>query len=350
MAFIRRSTSKATDTVKETVQVQRIESDAALKALSEPLRLSILQYLMEQPATLSQLGRLHEAHPAKIRYHLKLLEKAGLVMLESTKVVGGFVEKYYRASAKAYTISRFIMPKSSFEQSIVFMGSHDLAISLLAERIQRSPRPVELQSLYVGSLYGLVALQQGLCQLAGSHLRDSTDDQFNLEAVRTLFPGRKMVMVTLAEREQGLITRPGNPLRFKGVDDLTRADARLVNRQPGSGTRVWLDRSLNDRHIDASQIQGYGQVVSSHLLVAQAVASGEADIGLGLLAAARTLDLEFLPMFQERYDLIMDQTAVEDPTVIKIIEQLNSASFRAQIRALGGYDTTHTGEIHEIGF
>ena len=350
LPFVGEASSESAEKMNETLQVQRIESDAALKALSEPLRISILQCLMEQPATLSQLGRLHNAHPAKIRYHLKLLEKAGLVMLDSTRVVGGFVEKYYRASARAYTIDRFILPKTTLERSVVFMGSHDLAISALAERIRQGSRPVELQPLYVGSLYGLVALQQGLCQLAGSHLRDSTSGQFNMEVVRSLFPGRKMLIVTLAEREQGLITRPGNPQQFRDVEDLTRADARLVNRQSGSGTRVWLDRSLNARHIDSSQIKGYDQTVSSHLQVAKAVAAGEANIGVGLLAAARSLDLDFLPLFQERYDLIMDQSAAEDGNVLKILDQLNSAAFQAQIQALGGYDTTHTGEIHEVNF
>ena len=329
-------------------ELQRVDSVIAFKALSKPLRLSILKQLMDKPATLSQLGRIHEAHPAKIRYHLKLLEKAGLVSLDSMKVVGGFVEKYYRASAKAYRINKTILPSSSMKRSICLMGSHDLALSLLVKRLRDLTNPLDLQTIFVGSLEGLVALQQGACQMAGCHLRDPRDGQYNFNIVRALFPGTPMIMVTLAEREQGLIFKAGNPLGINDLSDLTREDLRLVNRQPGSGTRVWLDQNLESGGIDTRTISGYNQSVYSHLQVARAIAAGEANTGLGLLAAARVFDLGFLPLFQERYDLVMPAEALENSSIQKMLDQLTSGEFQQQIKALGGYVAGHSGEIQRI--
>jgi molybdate-binding protein len=329
-------------------ELERIYSVKAFKALSEPLRLSILEQLMYKPATLSQLGRIHGAHPAKIRYHLKLLEKAGLVSLDSTNVVGGFVEKYYRASAKAYQFNKTILPKSSAEHSMCLMGSHDLALSLFANHLRDLTSPIDLQTIFVGSLEGLVALQQGACQLAGSHLRDQRDGQYNVNFVRTLFPGTPMIVASLAEREQGLIYKAGNPLGISDLSDLSREGLHLVNRQPGSGTRVWLDQKLESGGIDTRTISGYDQSVNSNLHVARAVVAGEANTRLGLLAAARVFDLGFLPLFQERYDLVLPATALEDSNIQKMLEQLTSGEFREQIEALGGYDTRCTGEIQRI--
>jgi len=329
-------------------ELEHVHSVTAFKALSEPLRLSILELLMYRPATLSQLGRSLGAHPAKIRHHLKMLEKAGLVSLDSTKVVGGFVEKYYRASAKAYQINKTILPKSSVKRSMCLMGSHDLALSLLANRLRDLIDPVDFQTIFVGSLEGLIALQQSACQLAGCHLRDPRDGQYNFNFVRTLFPGMPMIMVTLAERKQGLIFIAGNPLGINDLSDLSREDLHLVNRQPGSGTRVWLDQNLESGGIDTGTISGYDRSVNSHLQVARAVVAGEANTGLGLLAAARVFDLGFLPLFQERYDLVMPAAALEDSNIQKMLEQLTSGEFRKKLEALGGYDTDHTGEIQIV--
>ena len=182
-----------------------------LKLISDPRRLSILKQLMGAPATLTQLGKALGEHPAWIRHHLKLLEQTGLVELSTVKISDGYIEKYYQSKAGAYLLQELVLPEKPGKQTVVLSGSHDLALEMLAHI---SGGDLHVITLPVGSLDGLVALRQGLCLAAGCHLYDMPSGDYNTPFVRHFFPDKKMALLTLAHREQGLIVAPGNPLKI----------------------------------------------------------------------------------------------------------------------------------------
>jgi putative molybdopterin biosynthesis protein len=308
--------------------------------------MSILRLLMASSATLSQLGLVLGEHPARVRHHLKQLERAGLIELTETRMVRGFVEKYYRATARAFIFNEIILPQNPVpgKESIVLLGSHDIALGLLTERLQSYKGSAEILALAVGSLEGLVALRQGTAQIAGCHLLDIESGEYNLPFVRHFFPDRPVVLVTLAHREQGLLVRPGNPHRIRGLEDLARQDLILINRNPGSGTRLWLDRQLTRSGISYQQVRGYVQETRTHTGVAQAILQGKADVGLGIQAAASQFGLDFIPLFQERYDLVIPREQVESQRLQPLLNHLQSGEFRRAMDGLGGYDTAHTGD------
>jgi putative molybdopterin biosynthesis protein len=184
--------------------------------------------------------------------------------------------------------------------------------------------------------------------LAGSHLLDEESGEYNLPVLRRLFVGFPLCLVTLAEREQGLILPRGNPRRIGGYADLVRPGVRFVNRQPGSGTRSLLDHSLRRLAVNSAEIQGYERVVSTHLAVAAAVAEGSADAGLGIQAAARAFDLDFLLLARERYDLVLAAADRDCSPVAELLAVLGSPRFRAVVGQIGGYDTARTGEEQRL--
>lgn len=299
--------------------------------------------------TLSQLGRQLEVHPAQIRHHLKQLEEIDLVHLVRTRVVRGFVEKYYQASARSYMLNLAILPQNASDRSVRVFGSHDLALDLLVQDMGQIDPSTQLFSLPVGSLDGLIALRQGLCDIAACHLLDEVSGEYNRDYVRRLFPGQSMTLFTLTYRQQGFLTRPGNPKGIQGLLDLAREDVVFANRQRGSGTRLWLDHQLRKLTIPTEQIQGYAQESSTHTQVGQAVAEGDADTGIALLAVARQFELDFIPLFVERFDLVFPSVIKSEEQVQPLLNHLQSANLRRAVANLGGYDTAHTGEAHLVG-
>jgi molybdate-binding protein/DNA-binding HxlR family transcriptional regulator len=330
-------------------QSENVQSIRAAKILGDERRLNILRLLMRGPATLTQLGKVLDAHPAKVRHHLKLLEEAGFIELKSMKIVRGFVEKYYVATSKAYVLNLAILPEPEDADSIVMMGSHDLALEVLAEGMHTEACDTELFCVSVGSLDGLIALRQGLCHIAGCHLLGSSGDDFNISHVQHLFPGRSMALVTVGYRQQGILTQKGNPKKLSEIGDLARDDIFIVNRQPGSGTRLWLDRGLSEIGIPRSQVSGYGYEVKTHHQVGKAVSSGEADAGLGLFAEAEMMELDFSPLFEERYDLVLPAEDLANPSFTPLFDRLHSGDFRQMVSRLGGYETERTGEMLYVG-
>jgi len=318
--------------------IQPLRSFDQLKLLADPRRLAILRQLMIGPASLTILGKALGEHPAWVRHHLKQLEAAGLVELVETRIQSGVVEKFYRARASGFLVQELILPENPARPVIVFSGSHDLAVELLARQLSDH---LEILTLPVGSLDGLVALRQNLCNLSGAHLLDSTGE-YNLPFVRHLFPDRAMQVVTLAYREQGLMTATGNPKAIRSLADLARADVTFINRNSGSGTRLWLDRQLQAQGIPIENIHGYRNTVSTHTECASLVQTGRADVALGLRAAARQFGLDFLPLFHERYDIVFAQE--QSPTLAPLLDALQTSAFRQSVVALTGYEVTHTGE------
>jgi molybdate-binding protein/DNA-binding HxlR family transcriptional regulator len=324
-------------------KLRTLRDTIAFRALGDELRLNILRLLMTKAATLSQLGQALDMHPAKVRYHLKQLESAGLVELVRTRVLRGFVEKYYRATAQAFLISVAILPEAAEQKTILALGSHDMALDLLSEISHEDQKTPELLTLPLGSLNGLIALRQGMGQIAGSHLLDPPSGEYNLTYVRHIFPDQEMKIVTLAHRQQGLMVLPGNPLGIKSLADISRPEVLFVNRKRGSGTRVWLDYQFEQLGIEPEQIDGYDVELNTHLQVAEAVAQRRADTGLGLMAAARKYKLDFIPLFEERYDLVIPVEYYQSTLLAPTLDQMQTASFRKAVETLGGYNAKSTG-------
>lgn len=230
-------------------------------------------------------------------------------------------------------------------RTIVAIGSHDLTLDLLAQFLAAQGEGLRLSSANVGSLGGLIALRRGEAHLAGSHLLDPDSGEYNLSYVRRYLPETPVVLVTLAGREQGWMVRPGNPLGLAGWGDVANPDVRLVNRQRGAGTRVLLDYELGRRGIDPAGIAGYEREEYTHLAVAAAVASGTADAGLGIRAAARALQLDFVPLTHERYDLVIPQAYYDSDLLHPLLALLHDAPFRAAVAAMPGYDVGPMGNV-----
>ena len=230
-------------------------------------------------------------------------------------------------------------------RTIVAIGSHDLTLDLLAQFLAAKGEGLRLSSANVGSLGGLIALRRGEAHLAGSHLLDPDSGEYNLSYVRRYLPETPVVLVTLVGREQGWMVRPGNPLGLAGWGDVANPDVRLVNRQRGAGTRVLLDYELGRRGIDPAGIAGYEREEYTHLAVAAAVASGTADAGLGIRAAARALQLDFVPLTHERYDLVIPQAYYHSELLRPLLALLYDAQFRAAVAAMPGYDVGPMGNV-----
>jgi len=228
-------------------------------------------------------------------------------------------------------------------------GSHDLSLTLLADWLHAEHPDIRIEASHTGSLRGLEALLQHAAHAAGSHLFDAATGTFNIEPVRRLFQPHAMraVIVGFVERTQGILTAHGNPKQIDGVSDLMREDVVFVNRQQGSGTRVLLDDQLRRFGIDAQVIRGYMREETTHLAVATAVAQGAADCGMGIQAAAQALGLNFIPVMQERFDLVVPLEVFESTlwAPLQALIQRRDAAFCARVAMLGGYSTVPMGRI-----
>lgn len=238
-----------------------------------------------------------------------------------------------------------VRPMHEIEETTVVIGSHDIALDVLANFLKVKYPAASLSSAHVGSLGGLLALQRGEAHMAGTHLLDEDTGEYNVSYVKKYLSGRRTVLVNLAYREQGFIVAPGNPKGIKGFGDLARDDVRFVNRQRGAGTRVLLDYHLRQLGIDPRSINGYTREEYTHMAVAAAVASGSCDVGLGIRAAAAALGLGFVPVAEERYDLCIPEEFWTTPRITRVMEVLADPAFQDAVHRLGGYDLRDCGRI-----
>lgn len=231
------------------------------------------------------------------------------------------------------------------ENILRFVGSHDPAMVLIMSRLVEVIPGYGTDLTFTGSLGGLIALAEGQADLAGTHLWDEESDTYNAPYVQRLLPGKRVGLLTLAHRRLGLIVPPSNPAKITGLKDLTRPGLRFINRQPGAGTRLWLEAQLRYLGIATDSISGYKVEAQTHSEVAQAVAEGRADVGLGVEAAALAYDLDFCFLTTERYDLVIPAATWKKPPVQALVHWLATDEAKETIMELGGYDVAQTGQV-----
>lgn len=237
-----------------------------------------------------------------------------------------------------------LRPREQIEKTILCTGSHDLSLDLLHDFLKRSTPAYPLASTHVGSLGGIMALRDNMTHIAGSHLLDPEDGSYNSSYIKRYLHQQDIRCITLVHRQQGFMVASGNPKEIASIKDLLQNDVTYINRQAGSGTRVLLDYELEKQGLDADHIQGYEYEEYTHMAVAVAVLSGKADAGLGILGAARALGLDFIPLVEERYDLIIPSDFFEVPSIGRLIAIINSQKFQEEVEKIGGYSTRETGQ------
>ena len=229
--------------------------------------------------------------------------------------------------------------------TIVVIGSHDLTLDLLAQHLAEKSKGLRLVSANVGSISGLVALRREECHIAGCHLLDPSSGKYNLSYVKQYMPDTPAKIISLVERQQGLIVPKGNPKNILSITDLARSDIRFINRQRGAGTRVFLDYQLGLNGMTADDVSGYTREQYTHLTVAAAVASGTSDVGLGIHAATIALDLDFVPLATENYELVIPHAHYETELIGSLLDLLNDLALRNDIAKLPGYSIANIGAI-----
>jgi putative molybdopterin biosynthesis protein len=232
--------------------------------------------------------------------------------------------------------------------TILAIGSHDISLDLLASRIRQVDPSLSLASANVGSMGGIMAVKQGQAHVAGTHLLDPETGDFNVPYILEHFSPAEVLLVHLGWREQGLMVLPGNPKGISGIEDLARPGVRFVNRQKGSGTRLLLDYELERKGMDPGSLTGYEREMFTHTAVAAAVAGGSADAALGVLAAAKALGLEFVPVARERYDLLVLESFSRTRGYEALLAVLRDPGYRSEVEALGGYDLSESGKLIPI--
>lgn len=239
-----------------------------------------------------------------------------------------------------------VRPQAEVDATLVFIGSHDNILDLLANQLHRERPYTRISSAHVGSMGGIMAIRRNEAHLAGCHLLDEATGEYNIPFIKRLLPQIPLQLINLCYREQGLIVPKGNPNNIQSFQDMIAGGFTFINRQGGAGTRLLTDKLLKEAEIASNQLNGYDHEEYTHMSVAAAVASGSVDAGMGIRAAAVALGLDFVPMAEERYDLIVPRQFLDDPKVEKVLELVrNGEEFHKKILALGGYNLRDTGKV-----
>ncbi|MGQ9513196.1 molybdopterin biosynthesis protein [Thermodesulfitimonas sp.] len=265
-----------------------------------------------------------------------------LVQADGILRVPRFAEGFEAGSVVTVELLR---TRREIEETIVIIGSHDLALDIIANFLRLKFPEATLSSAHVGSLGGLLAVKRGEAHAAGTHLLDEETGEYNVPYVKRYLAGVPVVLVNISYREQGFIVAPGNPKGIRDFPDLLREEVCFVNRQRGAGTRVLLDFHLRRLGLDPQRITGHQREEYTHMAVAAAVAGGTADVGLGIRAAAVALGLDFVPVVEERYDLCVLKEHWESKVGERLRAVLGDPEFRAAVLARGGYDLRDCGRV-----
>lgn len=234
------------------------------------------------------------------------------------------------------------------DDEIVVAGC-DPAIFLVGEYVRRRDEKTSVVGWTMGSAAALEAVKRGEVHVAGLHVQDAQSGEWNLPYLRKHIASGEVTVVTFARWEAGLMVQAGNPKRIRDIADLERKDVTIMNRESGSGARELLDRRLRGVGLKAHHVKGYERTASSHIEIARRIAEGTVDAGIGLRSMAKLYHLDFIPLQDERYDLVIPtKLLTEHPTLSLFLDTIVSRVFRSEIEALGGYDTRETGTIREL--
>ena len=234
------------------------------------------------------------------------------------------------------------------ERDIVISGQ-DVILDILAQYIEKSVDDVRVLRSNIGSYNSLYELYMGNVSISSVHLWDGDTNEYNEAFVRKLLPGIPCILINLAYRTQGFYVAKGNPHNIKNWKDLSKKNISIINREKGSGTRVLLDEKLRLYNIESEALRGYDVEKSSHISVASSIARGEGDVGMGIeKVALQVSGIDFIPMQQERYDIVIKKSSLNSPIYKLIIEIIESAEFKKEIEGLGGYDLKEIGKILAI--
>ncbi len=235
--------------------------------------------------------------------------------------------------------------RKAIDSTLVAIGSHDNILDVMANQLHKLNPPIRMSSAHVGSMGGIMAIKRGEAHLGGSHLLDEQSGEYNVSFIKRFLEGIPLVLINLCYREQGFIVRKGNPKQISSFADLASGNSTFINRQRGAGTRLLTDKILNDIDLDPDQIPGYDLEEYTHMNVAAAVLSGSVDTGMGIRAAAQALDLDFVPVAEERYDLIIPAAFIDDPRIKATTDLLSEPRFRERVKDLGGYSLRDCGSV-----
>ncbi|MEH7501188.1 molybdopterin biosynthesis protein [Neobacillus drentensis] len=237
-----------------------------------------------------------------------------------------------------------LRPLEEIKHAIVFCGSHDLTIDLLSSRLKRVRTDMKIVSSHVGSMAGIMAIRKGEAHVAGIHLLDPSTKEYNVSYVNKLLAGQDVILYPFLKRKQGWILPKGNPLGIESAADLSRVNANYVNRQKGAGTRILFDLLLEEGCLTPEDITGYDREMFSHLAVAAEVNGDAHGAGLGIYPAAKAMDLDFVPVADEEYDLLMSRSFYESESGQLLIAMIQSAVFKEQVEKIGGYQVVENAE------
>jgi molybdate-binding protein/DNA-binding XRE family transcriptional regulator len=253
----------------------------------------------------------------------------------------GIIQHTEKASRRAKLV---VFAKEEAATKRLVLAGCDPAANLLAHMVEKISG-IEIIPAAASSKLALSWLKEGKVHVAGSHLEDPKTGEFNLPYLRKEFPDKDFSVITFAHWEEGLVVAPGNPKHLSKIDDVARKNVRLINREPGSGSRALLDRLMNAAGIDSGKVQGYDRIARGHLAAAYAVVSGDADVCLATRSAAQTFGLDFIPLHSERYDLVLRKKTAGLPAIQTFLDVLQRAALRRKLEVLAGYDTTQTGSL-----
>ena len=234
---------------------------------------------------------------------------------------------------------------SEIRSTVVSIGSHDIAMDIMANLIHQKDSAYSLSSAHVGSMGGIMALRRGETHIAPIHLLDEASGIYNLNYLERYLPNKKMALIKGLKRIQGIMVKKGNPKNIKSFEDLVRDDIQFVNRQKGAGTRILMDYLVVQKGLSVEKISGYEREMTTHMAVAAAVDSGSADAGLGVLSAAKAMDLDFIPIGEEDYDFAVPVSYLKLPMIELFLSILKSEEFAKELEVLGGYSLESVGEI-----
>ncbi len=239
-----------------------------------------------------------------------------------------------------------LRPLNEIQSTLVAIGSHDNIIDVLANLLHKGRKTIRVSSAHVGSMGGIMAIRRGEAHMAGSHLLDEETGEYNISFIKRFLADRPLQLINLCYRQQGLIVARGNPLGISGFTDVAQNNYSFINRQNGAGTRLLTDKTLADLGISPSSINGYDHEEYTHMSVAASIADGSIDCGMGILAAANALNLDFVAVAEERYDLIIPGEFLDDPKILSLLDLIeNDTEFTEMVQSLGGYSLRDCGKV-----